>query len=343
MLAAEGDAVGDAAWTWGFAKSRRSPKGGGHSRSHPPQRPRLPKPWTERCREFRNSIGQSKGWNGFFRVFGSTAQRPGQRLFAVYGGSGPVAHFWCDTHRQFCARLVLHGRHLPGLHAGQSARHRRRLLGGCAAGGCAGGGAGRADRDAAAQTHLQGARAVPVAGHLCAGARNQGRRAMALGSRRTAGAARTRTVGRGADSGALLSFLRSVPDRRRAGRAGPALVTADPHTLGHVGASCDARPRDGQRAGRQPGVALHCRLCAWHHARRPGRCPAIAARASQSGNGPEHHRRGLCGRSGGRHGLDPRRLRRGPADRRNQGGLHLAGRGANCRHQLVIFKAHAGG
>ena len=29
--------VSDVAWTWGFAKSRRSPKGGGHSRSHLPQ------------------------------------------------------------------------------------------------------------------------------------------------------------------------------------------------------------------------------------------------------------------------------------------------------------------
>ena len=29
--------VSGVAWTWGFAKSRRSPKGGGHSRSHLPQ------------------------------------------------------------------------------------------------------------------------------------------------------------------------------------------------------------------------------------------------------------------------------------------------------------------
>jgi hypothetical protein len=35
---AEGDAVRGVAWTWGFAKSRRRPQAGGHSRSLPLRR-----------------------------------------------------------------------------------------------------------------------------------------------------------------------------------------------------------------------------------------------------------------------------------------------------------------
>ena len=35
-LATDGTGANGVAWTWGFAKSRRSPKGGGHSRNHSP-------------------------------------------------------------------------------------------------------------------------------------------------------------------------------------------------------------------------------------------------------------------------------------------------------------------
>jgi branched-chain amino acid transport system permease protein len=55
-------------------------------------------------------------------------------------------------------------------------------------------------------------------------------------------------------------------------------------------------------------------------------------------HGPEHHRRGLRGRGGRRHGLDSRRLRGGAAHRRDQGGVHLARRGRDLRHSVSFSK-----
>ena len=80
--------------------------------------------------------------------------------------------------------------------------------------------------------------------------------------------------------------LRPVPDRGRAGGAGPAVAAADAHALGHAGARRHAGPRDGQRARRQPGLAVHRRVCAGCDAGRPGRRAAAAARTGHARDGP---------------------------------------------------------
>ena len=75
--------------------------------------------------------------------------------------------------------------------------------------------------------------------------------------------------------------LRPAADRRRPGRARAAVAAADAHALGHAGARRDAGPRDGRRARRQPGVAVHRGVRARRAARRPRRRAAAAARAGQ--------------------------------------------------------------
>ena len=62
--------------------------------------------------------------------------------------------------------------------------------------------------------------------------------------------------------------------------------------------------------GVNQALAVHGGVRARRVARRPRRRAAVAARAGHARDGPEHHRRGLRGRGGRRHGLDPRRLRR---------------------------------
>jgi hypothetical protein len=78
-----------------------------------------------------------------------------------------------------------------------------------------------------------------------------------------------------------LSFLRPVPDRRRPAGARPRVAAAHAHALGHAGARRHARPRNGQRARRQPGLALHRGVRARRDARGPGRRAAAAARTGQ--------------------------------------------------------------
>ena len=234
--------------------------------------------------------------------------------------------------------------HLRRLHAGRPAR--RAALGfwpALRARGAGGRRARRADRDAAAAPHLPRARAVPAARDLRAGAGDQGRGALRSGARKTC-SARARRASRGAVEilGRAVPDLRPVPDRRRAGGARPAVAAADAHALGHAGARRHAGPRDGRRARRQPGLALHRGVRARRAARRPRRRAAAAARAGQPRPRPQHHRRRLRRRRGRRHGLDPRRLRRGAADRRDQGDLHRLGAVEVFGVAVLVLQAHAG-
>ncbi len=167
--------------------------------------------------------------------------------------------------------------------------------------------------------------------------------AIPLGPRRPARAARARTARLGRDPRPQLSELRPVPDGDRSGR--PAAAPSDagedpvrpPDPRRHPG------PRDGRRARRQPGDAVHRRV----HARRlPGRLRRRAAgraRAGQSVARPDRDRRGVRRRGGRRHGLDHRRLPRRRHHRRGQGAVHRHRRGAFRRLHGQLLQAHAGG
>ena len=91
------------------------------------------------------------------------------------------------------------------------------------------------------------------------------------------------------------------------GAAGAAFC-AHAHALRPAGAGGDARPRDGRRARRQSGAAVHRRVCARRRARRLRRRTAGGARAGQSRHRPHRHQRRFRGGGGRRHGLDQRGL-----------------------------------
>jgi branched-chain amino acid transport system permease protein len=61
-------------------------------------------------------------------------------------------------------------------------------------------------------------------------------------------------------------------------------LAAAPHALGHAGARSHARPRHGGRPGRQPGLAVHRRVCAGRFAGRawPARCSCRASPPSST-------------------------------------------------------------
>ena len=122
---------------------------------------------------------------------------------------------------------------------------------------------------------------VPVARDLRAGAGHQRRRALAVGAGRSARSARARPARRHRGARPPAAELRPVPDRHRsAGAAGPAF-RAGAHALRPAGARGDAGPRNGRRARRQPGGAVHGRV----RARR--RCsPASAARCRSRASRP---------------------------------------------------------
>ena len=128
---------------------------------------------------------------------------------------------------------------------------------------------------------------------------------------------------------AAVPCVRPAVDRHWPRGAGRPVVAAAPHALGHAGARRHARPRDGRRPGREPGLAVHQRVCPGRVAGRAGWCAAAAARARQPGAGHAHHWRRLRGGGGGWHGLAARRLCGCVADCRAEGAVHLdrSGRG----------------
>ncbi len=131
--------------------------------------------------------------------------------------------------------------------------------------------------------------------------------------------------------GRAFSHLRPVPDRRRPGRARPALAAAAAHALGHAGARGDPGPRDGRRARRQPGLAVHRRVRARLGARRrsAARCSCRASRPTCALDLHNDRRRLRRGR-GRRHGQHPGRLPRRADHRRDQGDLHRHRHGRRC-------------
>ena len=178
----------------------------------------------------------------------------------------------------------------------------------------------RADRDRAAAAHLPRARTVPAARHLRAGAGHQRRHALALGPGRSARPARARAcaapievLGRHLPSYDLFLIVIGPAGADRAA------FRADAHALRPAGARRDAGPRDGRRARRQSGAAVHRRVRARRRARRPRRRAAGGARAGQSRHRPHRDQRRLRGGRGRRHGLDHRRLSRRRHHRRGQG------------------------
>ena len=102
-----------------------------------------------------------------------------------------------------------------------------------------------------------------------------------------------------------------------------AAVAADAQdALRRAGAGGDAGPRDGGRAGRQPGAAVHRRAVPRRGAGRARRRAADAQARRQPAHGHLRHRRGLRRHRGGRHGLGAGRVPGGAADRRAAGLRH---------------------
>ena len=89
----------------------------------------------------------------------------------------------------------------------------------------------------------------------------------------------------------------------RAAGAGHGLAAAAPHALGNAGTRRHAGPRHAVGAGREPGLAVHQRVCAGLHAGGVGRRPATAPRAGQPGPGHGNDRRCLRRRRRRRHGF----------------------------------------
>src|SRR6266404_2296272 len=107
--------------------------------------------------------------------------------------------------------------------------------------------------------------------------------------------------------------------------------------LGHAG------PRDGRRARRQPGHAVHRGIRARRLPRRLRRRAAGGARARQSRARPGRHQRRLRRRGGRRHGLGHRRLPGGRHHRRSQGAVHRDRPRSFRRVCPQFLQAHAGG
>ena len=150
-------------------------------------------------------------------------------------------------------------------------------------GGAGGRGAGRAGRDDRAAAHLSGARVVPSARHVCAGADLSRRRAVAVGTGRSVRTARAASGGRGRFPRPcrLPTYDIALIVIGPVGAAA-ALVCADAHALGHAGARRDAGSRDARRARHQSGVAVHRRVFRRRVSRRPGRRAARAAHVGES-------------------------------------------------------------
>ena len=214
--------------------------------------------------------------------------------------------------------------------------------GGIVAAGTGGCGTRRADRDRAAAPNLPGARTVPAARDLRAGARHQRRGAVPLGPGRPARAARAGIARLGRDPRPQLPELRPVPDRRRPCRPSAAPSDAGQDALRPADPRRDAGPRDGRRARRQPGAAVHGRVHAGRLPRRHRRRASGGARAGQSLARPDRDRRRFRRRRGRRHGLHSRRLPGRDHHRRGQGAVHRLRRGAYRRLHRQLLEADAG-
>ncbi len=201
---------------------------------------------------------------------------------------------------------------------------------------------GAGNRSRAAAPYLPRARAVPIARHLRAGADHQRRHAVAVGSAGSAGPARARPHRRGRNPRPPSAELRPVPHRRRPGGAAGPAFRAGAQPLRAAGARRHAGPRDGRRARRQPGHAVHRGVCARRGLGRARRRAAARARAGQSRHRPHRHQRRLRRRRGRRHGLDHRRLSRRRADRRGEGAVHRHRPGAHRRLCGQFLQAHFG-
>ena len=107
--------------------------------------------------------------------------------------------------------------------------------------------------------------------------------------------------------------------------------------FGTAGARRYAGPRNGERARRQPGAAVHLGVCGRLDARRPRRRAAGRARAGKPCHRSGRDRRRLRGRRRRRHGLDHRRLSRRRDHRRGEGDLHRHRRGrSRLRHRQLL-------
>src|SRR5438132_1593938 len=215
-----------------------------------------------------------------------------------------LAHLWRHPRRQLRARLLLHARRLPRLHAGAGPAAGRRVV-------LRGGGAGRARRGRARHAggggppapRLPCARALPAPAHLRARARRLRRRQAGLGQREQDGAERARARRRRPHRGPARAHVRSRAHRARARRGRGALVALLSHALGRAHPRGHAGPRDGGAARRRSGAALHRRVRAWLRAGRPGRRAADSTTGAHHRHGHRHHHGGLRGGCGGRHGL----------------------------------------
>ena len=164
-------------------------------------------------------------------------------------------------------------------------------------------------------------RAVPAAGHLCAGAGDQGRRAVAVGCRRPAGPARTRPGRVGRHPGPAFPTYDLL------------LIVVGPLVLGLLwllltrtrwGTLVRAATQDREMVGAlgvNQAWLFTSVFALGAGAGRPGRRAASCRASRVAEPGPADHRRRLRRGGGGRHGLDPRRLHGRAADRRDQGDL----------------------
>ena len=180
----------------------------------------------------------------------------------------------------------------------------------------------RADGGRAAAAHLPRAGAVPAARHLRRGARRAGPGAEGVGPARHPGSARAGARACGRHLRPSLSRLRAVPDRHGPAGAGPAVAADAQDALRRAGARRHPGPRDGGRAGRQPGPAVHRHAVPRRGAGRSRRRPADAQARRQSPHGHLGDRRGLRRHRGRRHGLGARRVPGGAADRPAAGLRH---------------------
>ena len=239
---------------------------------------------------------------------------------ALSGRGRPVADLRRDAHRQLRARLVLHARPLRRRRADRRARAPARSASGaaCCSRRSRSPSLGALIEVLAPAPHLRGARAVPAARDLRARAGHPRRGAVRSGARRTC-SARVRPAWRARSTilGKPLPELRRALDLRSARSCSAALwLLLDAHALGHCW--CAPRRRTARWSARSASTrrwlftgvfALGALLAG---ARRRA---ADAARAGQPHPRPRPDRRRVRGRRGRRHGLDPRRVRRGAADR----------------------------
>jgi hypothetical protein len=150
------------------------------SSSPPPKRSRSCAQRTDTLAMAAGSCGGFSSLMSFSGFHRPAAQRAGRRVVAVPGGGGLSLIFGVTRIVNFA-----HGSfYMLGMYVAYTLVER--LAGSLGfwpalllarwpwRAGCAG-------RGAAAAAHLQGARAVPAAGHLCAGAGHQGRGAVAWG------------------------------------------------------------------------------------------------------------------------------------------------------------------